>query len=129
MNENGEKKELTPKQTRTLAALISARNIGEACQAAGIGRTTLTRWLNDAAFTEALADAQKNTIADAQRVLIGGQAEALDTLRQLMTSGQSEAVRRQAANDWLTHLFKYLDVDEFERRLKELEAEVKDFLR
>lgn len=126
MAKNGE---LTTKQKRMIAALLSSRNIGDACEAAGVGRSTLTRWLAEKAFTEALQEAEALAMGDAARTLIAGQSEALDTLRDLITNGSSDTVKRQAANDWLTHLFKYRELVDFGRRLAELETEVKEILR
>jgi hypothetical protein len=118
MANNGE---LTARQKRTITALLTSENIGAACELAGIGRTTLARWLKEPQFMKELSQAEKQALNQASRELLAGQAEALATIREIMTSGQNDAVRLKAANDWLNLLFKYREVDQLEERISKLE--------
>lgn len=124
MAKNVESEGLTSRQKRTLTALLTSENIGQACELAGISRTTLARWLKDPLFMKELTKAEGESIKQASRELIAGQAEALATIREVMTSGQP-ATRLKAANDWLALLFKYREVDQLEERITALEARIK----
>jgi len=113
--------ELSTRQKRMITALITSKNIGEACGKSGVSRSTLARWMLQNMFLKALIVAEQGAISEASRSLIAGQEDALETLRLLMTSGESEMVKRQAANDWLNHLFKYRELVDIEIRLARLE--------
>jgi len=124
MAKNIELKEITTKQKRTVTALLTSENIGQACELAGISRTTLARWLKDPQFMKELTKAEGESIKQASRELLAGQADALATIREIMTSGQP-ATRLKAANDWLALLFKYREVDQLEERISRLEERIK----
>lgn len=118
MGKNGE---LSIKQIKTIQALFISRNIEDACKKANIGRSTLARWLKQPEFVATLETVQGEYLSDISRELLFGQKQALDTLFELMKEGNSENVRRQAANSWLSFALKYKELVEFENRIKKLE--------
>ncbi len=120
MCKNGE---LTPKQQRTIIALLSSRNLGAACKQAGVSRTTLSRWLEDPTFKEALSKARGEAIRETTIALIGCREMALEVLQNLMSNGTSESIRRQTAIDWLNMLLRFNDLSDIEARITRLEAE------
>ena len=124
MAKNGE---LTSRQKRMITALLSSRNIGQACENAKVGRTTLARWLLDPDFTTALTAAEGQAIDAAARELLAGQAEALETIREVMQGygGVGPAVRLRAADTWLGMLFKYRELSDLEERITKLESKTK----
>lgn len=113
---------LTPKQTKAIVALMGSRDLAAAAAETGVNPRTIWQWLKQPAFKEELKRAQAGTIEQAQGRLIAGQAAALDTLEELMAHAESEAVRRQAALDWLNMLVRYRDMGEIEARITALEA-------
>jgi hypothetical protein len=117
-----EKSELSTKQKKAIAALVAARTIGEACQAANFSRSTLKRWLDDPTFTAALSAETSAIIGESARRMISGQAGALDTLTTLMQSAESESVKLQAAVNWLTLGAKMIELLDLEARISALEA-------
>lgn len=121
MGKNGE---LTARQKRMITALLTSENIGAACELAGIGRSTLARWLKDPQFMKELSQAEKQALNQASRELLAGQAEALATIREVMAYGQP-ATRLKAANDWLTLLFKFRETGQLEERITALEERIK----
>lgn len=121
MAKNGE---LTSRQYKAIAALISAGSVKQACEISKVGRTTMDRWLGKPEFTSALADQKTMMIDETSRVLLAGQQEALNVLRELMINGKSEATRRAAANDWLNHSQDFNGLAQFEYRLTALELTV-----
>ena len=52
-------------------------------------------------------------------------AQALDTLSELMTTAESESVRRAAASEWLANCLTIRQETELEKRLTELEKAAK----
>lgn len=122
MVKNGE---LKPKHYKAIAALISAKNIGEVCEVVGVSRTTLDRWFENPLFVQRLAEQKSKAIDATSRALLAGQEDALGVLRDLMINGKNEAVRRSAANDWLSHSQSFNGLASFDYRLSALESVVK----
>lgn len=107
-----------------IAAMLTSHNIGAACEAAKVGRTTLTRWLEQEPFLRALKKAQGEAITRATSQLIAAQEEAINTLLKLADKARSESVRRAAANDLLGYSLKFNDHN-IEERLTALEEAIK----
>jgi hypothetical protein len=119
MAKNGE---LTQRQRRMIAELLAQPNIGAACEAAGVGRTTLARWLRTPEFKQAMAEAQSDHLAATTRTLLAGQSAALKTLGDLLDAANPPGVRRQAAVDWLGLSQKFLELHDLVERISRLEA-------
>jgi len=125
MANNGEKSsELTARQRRMIAAMLTNKNIGEACEAAKVGRSTLARWLDQEPFINALRKAQGEAITQAGSALIAAQETAINTLIILAERARNEGVKRAAANDLLAYSLKFHDQAEIEDRLAALEKAV-----
>jgi hypothetical protein len=120
MAKNGE---MTSRQRRMITALLTSENIGAACEAAKVGRTTLARWLEQGTFLTALRKAQGEAMTKATSQLIAAQEEAINTLLTLARRARSESVKRAAANDLLAYSLKYNDHN-IEDRLTALEKAV-----
>lgn len=118
MAKNGE---LSSKQKRMIAALLSSSSIGQACETVRVSRSTLARWLKDPDFQRELTTAEQGAISQVSRELMAGQDEALATMRELMTGAASESVRLRAASEWIATLFKYRELASLEERITKLE--------
>jgi hypothetical protein len=114
--------ELTTKQTKAVIALLTNRTLTEAAAVANISPRQLYRWLELPEFIAALRVIESQVLGEATRRLLTGMGEALDTLHDLMTSAQSESVRRSAADNWLAQTLRVRELVELERRLAALEA-------
>lgn len=123
MAKNGE---LTSNQKRMIAAMLTSKTIGAACDSVGVGRTTLTRWLGQDEFINALRQAQSEAITRAGSQLIAAQEEAITTLRALAERARNEGVRRAAANDLLSYSLKFDERLEIAERIAALEKAVFD---
>ena len=121
MAKNGE---LTAKQKRMIAAMLASKTIGEACENAGVGRTTLTRWLGQEQFIIALRQAQSEAITRAGSQLIAAQEVAIDTLRELAERARHESVKRAACNDLLAYSLKFVDQFDIVARIEALEKAI-----
>ena len=98
----------------------------KACEVAKVSRATLRRWLADSQFNQALIQAEGQALTDATRVLMSGRDSALGTLGKLMTNAASENVRRNAANDWLSLMYKSYELQTLEERVRRLEEAQND---
>ncbi|MFM8320970.1 MAG: transposase family protein [Chloroflexota bacterium] len=127
MAENGSVGELTPRQQRTIAALLQARNVSDAARMAGVGERTLYRWMGDPLFRAALASAEGDAIDQATRRLVGLQDGAIDLLQAMLEDPTAAAaVRLRAAQSVLDYLLKLRELRDVEARLAALEKAVLD---
>jgi sulfite exporter TauE/SafE len=104
-----------------VAALLTHATYEEAAKAAGVGLSTLVRWLKDPAFAAAVREARRRTLEQALGALSAAAAEAVETLRGML-GAQSEAVRVRAAVAILEHAMRGAEVTDLEERIAALEA-------
>lgn len=116
---------LTNKQVKAIAALLNARTVTEACQAAKIGRSTLARWLKDSTFKQALSEAENEALKESSRILLTGNNDAIDAIFDLMTNGKTESIRLRAASEWLAQSNKFRETISLEDRISALEERLK----
>ena len=76
---------LTPSQKRAIAALLTERDTRAAAVKAGVKERSLYRWLTLPDFKAELQEAEKRSIDAAIRRLAELTAQAVDTLREVMT--------------------------------------------
>jgi hypothetical protein len=117
--------DLTTRQHKAIAALLSESTLTAASKKAGINPRTLYRYLQLEPFRQALANTESQAIDAAARRLVGGLDLALDTLSDLMQEAESESVKRQAASDWAGHTVKLLELRVLDNRISDLERQVK----
>ena len=112
---------ITPRQDKAITALLSAPTVERAAETAGVGRSTLHRWLIQAEFREELTrrrDAIVDAAMDTFKVYV---CRAVDTLAKLLDS-ENEKLRRLAAKDILEYVFRVRELQDIERRVTKLEA-------
>ena len=112
--------ELTARQQRVIAALLTARSIGEAAGIANINERTIRRWLEQPLFREALREAERAVLRNSLGRIQSLTAKAADTLESLL-SAQSEPVRVAAAKEILQRAMDAAAVQELEERVERLE--------
>ncbi len=109
-------------QQKALSALLTEPSITRAAQVVGITPKTIYRYLELPEFREQLSKAQGAILSEAHGSLLAGITEALETLRELHKSAESESVRRQAASDWISHALRLAELVDIESRLQALEG-------
>jgi transposase len=77
---------LTARQEKLLSFLAGNPNIQAAANAAGIGRTTVHRWLKDPAFREELTRRRNRALTEAMNSVQAYTAQAVEELIKLMGS-------------------------------------------
>ena len=112
---------MTGKQQKALAALIRAPTRAIAAKEAGVGVSTLRRWMREddfrAAYKEALAELLEDASAQSKRNL----SRALDVLADVMENGENSQVRITAARSTLEYALKLSEVVDVQQRLDALE--------
>jgi hypothetical protein len=113
--------QLTPKQHKAIAALMSNTTIAAAAKAAGVSERVLYNWLDEPTFTTSYRVARREAvqIATARLQQISGAAVAV--LGQLMVNG-TPAIKLGAARTVLDLAIKAIELDDIQARLTALEA-------
>jgi len=114
--------ELSPRQRRAVAALLTAGDVASACDAAGISRDMLYRWLKQPAFLEAVRAAEAAALDDLSRSLVALGRAATGTLSAAMADPDAPwATRVRAADATLGRLLQLRELATLEARVAELE--------
>jgi len=102
---------LTAKQTKALAALLTQPTKEKAAQAAGIGLTTLKRYLETPEFQAAYQKAVSELISDAAMQAKQSLNPALSCLRSIVeSSDETSAARIQAARSLLEYGLRLTEI-------------------
>ncbi|MCB0165605.1 MAG: hypothetical protein KDI79_15345 [Anaerolineae bacterium] len=87
--------ELSTKQQRVIAALLTESTIEKAADSAGVNSRTIRRWMkDDSAFQKALAKAEAEAVHEAARGIAGGASEAAAYLRKVVANEGAETRER-----------------------------------
>jgi phage terminase small subunit len=117
--------ELTNRQRKSIAALLSTSNVVEAAKVSKVGERTLYRWLTLPEFRSAVTEAEGEAIDAAARRLIGLQDSAISTIQEVLAKA-SAAIKLRAAQTILDYLLKLRELRSIENRLTELEKAVQN---
>jgi hypothetical protein len=117
---------LTPRQLKTIEAMLTAESINEAAEQSGVGQRTLYRWLaEDDQFKAQLRKAQDRAIDAAVSLLSGEARAAAMTLREIHRDKEiNAAVRVQAARAILIENMRVREQRDVLERLELLEAKI-----
>lgn len=119
--------QLSAKQQRAIAALLSARTNDEAAQRANVSRRQLYRWLQDENFRLHLEHAEAQLVQDVTRrfsSLLDGSISELETLLHTHDLSANEKVR--VIRTVLELYPRLREIASFEIRLVALEKEVEN---
>lgn len=102
---------MTTKQTKALAALLTQPTKERAARAAGIGLTTLKRYLAEPEFQTAYQKAVSELIEDAAAQAKQSLNPALSCLREIVEDGDETATARiQAARSLLEYGLRLTEI-------------------
>lgn len=120
---NKKENELTPKQEKALAALLSEPTATAAAETANVALSTLMRWLNEPAFAAAYKMARGRILETTLIALQSASGQAVTTLRNVLTDETARAGEKvSAAKAIIEFALKAREVLEVEERLKALES-------
>ncbi len=103
-------------------ALLSDPGLTSAAKAAGVGKATLWRWMQQPAFREAYRKARREAVEQARARLQQASGEAVEALREVMNDQDApHASRVSAARTVLDMAMEATSTEELEARLAALE--------
>lgn len=112
--------EISPKQEKLVAHLLTDRTIEGACRKANVAVTTYWRWMKDdhfiAEYRRARRGILENTVARLQSITLG----AIDTLERNLNC-ENPAVETRTAAVILEQAIKGLEILDVEARIEMLE--------
>ena len=112
----------TNNKEKVIDALLSTSTIGEAAKQAGVGETTIYRYLRDETFKNEYRNARRDVVENTVGQLQGATAQAVVTLTKNLTCGNPSAEIR-AAQIILETSYKGVELLDLESRLEYLETE------
>src|SRR5581483_8229194 len=124
MKGHGEKK--SRKAEEFITALVSHPTIEAAAKAVGISNATAWRWIQDPEVGKEYARARRRAMEHATARIQEAAGEAVECLREVQRSGESESARVSAARTILDTAFKAADLEDVQARLDALEQAIKD---
>lgn len=121
MTKDDKNEHLNDRQRKALPFFAACTTYETACQKASISRNTLYEWLKNPYFKEALGQLRASIHEETVGILKNCAAEAVNKLVALMRGSKNENVQRLAANDILSRLMKFKELEEIEIGIVELE--------
>lgn len=115
---------LTDRQLKLLTEMVRTNDIKAACSAAGIGRTSAYRWLQQETFSNELTRMRSTTMNEALNSIKSLTTQAATVLAALLES-KNESIRRMVCRDILRHAVKIREMEEVEQRIDRLEDTMK----
>ena len=113
---------MTHKQTQALAALLTQPTKEKAAKAAGIGLTTLKRYLADPEFQEEYQKAVSDLIEDAATAAKQSLNPALSCLRKIVTREDvTDANKIAASRSLIEYGLRLIETFDIMRKIDELE--------
>lgn len=119
MRGHGEKK--SRKTDQFIAALMVHPGVEAAAESVGISHATAWRWMKDPAFIERFREVCRDTMNRAIARLQEAASDAVDCLRKVQSTGESESARVSAARTILEHALRAVELDDIQVRLDKLE--------
>ena len=123
MKGHGEKK--SRKEEQLIGALLGHPTIEAAARAVGISDATAWCWMQDPEFAKQYREARRAAMSHATARLQEAAGEAVECLREVQRTGESDSARVSAARTILDQAFKAADLEDIQLRLNELERAVK----
>jgi hypothetical protein len=111
---------LSERQRKALPFFVNSCSDVEACRQANISKQTYYEWLKDPRFKAELKRLRNLVIEDAVEQLKAHTSKAVNTLVGLLDVDNS-ALQRGVANDILTYVARYKEIQELENRIEAIE--------
>jgi hypothetical protein len=113
---------LSAKRERALTALLELGEVKAAAKRAGVGQTTLWRWLKEDDFATEYREARRKLVEASVSRLASDGVAASRVLREIAEDkAAAPSARVAAARAILEHSIKGVEVLDLEPRLKEIE--------
>ena len=111
------------RKQQAMELLLEGRRICEVALNIGVDERNVYRWLSDPVFKRELGE-KRRVILDAVVARIrSATADAVDAIIALLKDDSSN-IRLKAANDILLHSAKYVELQDVQERLDEIEKQI-----
>lgn len=118
---------LSPRQHRAIAALMTTPTIGQAAETAQVSRAQISRWLAQTDFQAELERERRAMMKAATDALRVASSEAVAALRRVLADPDTTAaVTVQAASAILSHAYKAVEQADVVARIDALEEAAAD---
>lgn len=125
MKENGQV--LNLKQEKAIASLLTEPTIQLAAEKAGVGETTLYRWMKEETFDKAFRAARKSAFSQTISSLQQTTTNAVETLKSVMEDRKSPASSRvTAAKTILEMAFKAYELEDLATEVEEMQQYIEE---
>ncbi|MDF2606969.1 MAG: phage protein [Bacillales bacterium] len=119
---------LDARREKAIVSLLREPTITSAAKAAGVGETTIYRWLQDDAFKKKYRILRKMALSQTILQLSKSTASAVKTLEEVMNDQYASSSSRVAASKAVLEIaFKAYEVDELNTRIEELENKIQNY--
>lgn len=116
-------KELTTKQEKAIAFVLSSRTIEAGLKKAKTSRTQFYKWMEDTEFAAVFEQRKKDIVQAAYDVLRNALQQAAGTLIALLKS-KDEKIQRLTACNIIELYSKHSEISEIEKRLTVIESKL-----
>lgn len=113
-------KDLSRRQLKAIPIILQAKNITEGANNAGITRQTFYEWYQHPEFRAEFTRQRQEVIDLALHELKTLTGEAVDVLRNLLKA-EGEGVRLRTALGVLEHVGKFIELEDLEKRISDIE--------
>jgi HAMP domain-containing protein len=118
---------LNIKQEKAIAALLTEDTVQLAAEKAGVGETTIYRWMKEEAFDKAFKAARKSALSQTISRLQQTTTNAVNTLRSVMENEDAPASSRvTAAKTVLEMAFKAYELEDLATKVEEMEQYIQE---
>ena len=112
---------LTDRQKTAIPFFLGSKSYDEGCKQSGVSKTTFFEWLKNPIFKDELDKARDAIVEEAIGTLKSSTTKASRSLAELLDSSDNPTIIRGVANDIIGHVAKFKEMQEFEKRLADLE--------
>ena len=114
---------LSPRQQAALPIVVCFPTIAQAARAAGVGESTLRRWLKDPAFSDCLAELRRQSANIARQKLLALTPLCVSVLADAMQN-PDPAIRLRAVNYALSFNLRATELENLRSDLDNLETAI-----
>lgn len=117
-----DEKTLTVKQMAAIRSLLVNPSMSAAAGAADVAERTISRWLSEQPFRDALATAQGDALDAAARSMVGLTESAITVLQSVLDAPEEKTSNRlRAASIVLDNVLRLVELRDLARRVAALE--------
>lgn len=114
-------KELNARQEAAINFLLSSRTKQEAAQLAGVTSSTMSGWLKDPVFVDALKERTDFVLTEAMAFLKNSATSAARELLRIMQEATREETKRLAACNIIDYSLKCKELEDLGIRVEQIE--------